>query len=134
MNEVAEAEERARVCQRVKGLFDAFESVPQAPQWLDLFRQEQDRYPFLVVLGPSRSRQTEWAKPFFQNPLQPDAGTLEHLPWILLAYWREGVPPGIPLSRAEGFINILPHVLTNVNQETYIVLKSLSSDGNPCAP
>ena len=118
----------------MKGLFDAFESVPQAPQWLDLFRQEQDRYPFLGVLGPSRSRQTEWAKPFFQNPLQPDAVTLEHRPWIMLAYWWEVAPPGIPFSRAESFINIFPNVLQNVKQENYIVQKSLPSDGNPYAP
>ena len=84
-NEVAEAEERASVCQRVKGLFEVFEPVPEAQQWLDSFKQEQDRYPFLVVLGPSRSRQTEWAKSLFQNPLQLDVGTLEHRPWITLA-------------------------------------------------
>ena len=76
-NAVAEAEERASVCQRVKGLFEVFEPVPEAQQWLDSFKQEQDRYPFLVVLGPSRSRQTERAKPFFQNPLQLDVGALE---------------------------------------------------------
>ena len=51
-----------------------------------------------------------------------------------VGFWAEGAPPGIPLSRAESFINIPPHVLTSVKQENYIVLLSLPSNGNPYAP
>ena len=102
MNEVAEAEERASACQRVKGLFDVFEPVPHAQQWLDLFKQEQDRYPFLVVLGPPRSRKTEWAKPLFQNPLQLDVGTLEDFPDGMRAFSRQ-VHDGIFLDGVRDF-------------------------------
>ena len=45
---------------------------------LKLFEAEVDRYPFLVVLGPSRSRKTEYAKSLFEAPLELKVGHLEH--------------------------------------------------------
>ena len=107
-NAVAEAEERASVCQRVKGLFDVFEPVPEAQQWLDLFKTERDRYPFLVVLGPSLSRKTEWAKSLFQNPLQLDVGTLEHFPDGMRAFSRT-VHDGIVLDDVRDFRLLVHH-------------------------
>ena len=101
-NAVAEAVERASVCQRVKGLFDVFEPVPEAQQWLDLFKQERDRYPFLVVLGPSLTRKTEWAKSLFQNPLQLDVGTLEHFSDGMRSFSRQ-VHDGIVLDDVRDF-------------------------------
>ena len=75
-----EAVERSEATKRVKSRFVEFAPVPEAVAWLQLFKEELDRYPFLVVLGPSRSRKTEWAKSLFKSPLQLDVGTLEHFP------------------------------------------------------
>ena len=76
----SEKGERAAAVKRVRSRFEEFETVPEAQAWLRLFDQEFDRYPFLVVIGPSRSRKTEWAKSLFKKPLQLDVGTLEHFP------------------------------------------------------
>ena len=75
-----EEEERLLATQEVKSKFESFEIVLEAQAWLVAFKQKLDRYPFLVVLGPSRSRKTEWAKSLFSNPLQVDVGTLDHFP------------------------------------------------------
>ena len=75
-----EATERAIVTKRVKSGFAKFGPVLEAQEWLALFTQELDRYPILVVLGPSRSRKTEWAKSLFTKPLALDVGVLEHIP------------------------------------------------------
>ena len=44
------------------------------------FKLEVDRYPFLVLLGPSRSRKTEYAKSLFEAPLELKVGNLCHFP------------------------------------------------------
>ena len=38
------------------------------------------RYPLLLVLGPSHTGKTEWAKSLFCKPLELKIGTLEHFP------------------------------------------------------
>ena len=48
--------------------------------WLGLFQAESDRYPFLVVLGPSRSWKAEFAKSLFKAPLDLKVGGREHFP------------------------------------------------------
>ena len=68
--EDAEDKEREATAKRVRAnTFEPFPEVPEVTAWLALFCEEVDRYPFLVLLGPSRSRKTEFAKSFFKNPL-----------------------------------------------------------------
>ena len=57
--------------------------------WLALFKEEVDRYPFLVLLGPSRSKKTEFAKSLFKNPLELKVGKLEHFPDGMRAFSRQ---------------------------------------------
>ena len=71
---------RNAAVKRVRGRFAKFDPVPEAIAWLDTFQEERDRYAFLVVIGPSRSRKTEWAKSLFKHPLQIDIGALTHFP------------------------------------------------------
>ena len=75
-----EDEEKEKATKRVRSKFDTFEPVPEAVAWLRTFQEERDRYAFLVVIGPSLSRKTEWAKSLFSRPLQLDIGTLDHFP------------------------------------------------------
>ena len=46
----------------------------------DSIATELDRYPFLVVLAPSRAGKTEYARSLFQNPLLLQVGDLQHFP------------------------------------------------------
>lgn len=75
-----EEEERAEATKSVKASFKPFEEVPAATAWLKLFDTRLDRYPFLVVLAPSRAGKTEWAKSLFKKPLVVGVGDLEHFP------------------------------------------------------
>ena len=76
-----EAEDREAATKRVRAaLFRPFAEVPAAKAWLSLFSTELDRYPFLVVLAPSRAGKTEWAKSLFKRPLVLAVGDLEHFP------------------------------------------------------
>jgi len=85
-----EKEEREAATKRVKTtLFKPFEEVPAATAWLSLFSQELDRYPFLVVVAPSRAGKTEWAKSLFKRPLVLQVGTLEHFPDGLRKFRRK---------------------------------------------
>ena len=85
-----EKQEREAVTARVRAtLFKPFEKVPAAEAWLSLFSQELDRYPFLVVLAPSRAGKTEWAKSLFKTPLVLQVGNLEHFPDGLRKFRRK---------------------------------------------
>lgn len=85
-----EKKEREEATKRVKAkLFKPFEEVPKAKAWLSLFAQELDRYPFLLVLAPSRAGKTEWAKSLFQKPLLVQVGDLEHFPDGLRKFRRK---------------------------------------------
>ena len=43
------------------------------------------RYPFLVLLGASRSGKTEFAKSLFQSPFEVKIGVLEHFTvWVMI--------------------------------------------------
>ena len=46
------------------------------------------RYPFLVLLGASRSGKTEFAKSLFQSPFEVKIGVLEHFPDTLRSFSR----------------------------------------------
>ena len=82
--------ERAAATQRVRAkLFKPFDEVPAATAWLSLFSQELDRYPFLVVLAPSRAGKTEWAKSLFKEPLVLAVGDLEHFPDAMRTFNRK---------------------------------------------
>ena len=73
--EAEEDKKRNAATKRVRqNTFDAFPEVPEVTAWLCGFREEVDRYPFLVVLGPSRSRKTEYAKSLFKAKLVEDTG------------------------------------------------------------
>ena len=88
--EMEEEEERAATVKRIRSkTFDAFPSVPAVVEWLARFRTEVDRYPFLVLLGPSRSRKTEFAKSLFKAPLELKLGKLEHFPDGMRAFTRK---------------------------------------------
>ena len=65
-------------------------------------------YPFLVVLGPSLTRKTEWAKSLFQNPLQLDVGTLDHFPDGMRAFDRN-VHDGVVLDDVRDFGFLVHH-------------------------
>ncbi len=81
-------EERVK---RIRGnpeLFKPFPEVPEAKAWLNVFNQDAVRYPILIVLGPSRSGKTEWAKSLFQRPLELKVGSLDHFPDRLREFRR----------------------------------------------
>ena len=79
--EAAEAIERTATAKRVRAItLEGFTEVPAVTAWQALFAQEVDRYPILVLLAPSRSRKTEYAKSLFKAPLELKIGWLEHFP------------------------------------------------------
>ena len=81
MEEIEEEAQRSVTVKRIRGqTYDAFPDVGEVNRWKELFVREVDRYPFLIIHGPSRSRKTEYAKSLFQNPLELKIGTLTHFP------------------------------------------------------
>jgi len=46
----------------VKGAFRPFIKLPQVDEWLAVFETQRDRYPFLVLEGPSRLGKTQYAE------------------------------------------------------------------------
>ncbi len=56
-------------------LYQPSAKVPQAEEWLKLFEVDALRYPIMVVLGPSRTGKTEWARSLFKNLLELKIGT-----------------------------------------------------------
>ena len=76
----AQTKEREAATRRVKAKFQPFKEVPAVTAWLSRLSEEHDRYPFLVVLAPSRAGKTEFAKSLFKRPLVVTVGDLEHFP------------------------------------------------------
>ena len=108
-NRRAEQEERATATTRVRSrLFQPFAEVPAATKWLALFAEELDRYPFLVVLAPSRAGKTEWAKSLFKKPLLLQVGDLQHFPDGLRRFNRK-VHDGIVLDDLRDFSFLVRH-------------------------
>jgi len=61
-------------------IFRPFPPVPQATEWLARFKQDELRYPLLIVTGKSRTGKTEWAQSLFKKPLVLKVGKLTHFP------------------------------------------------------
>ena len=82
--------------------------LPEVKAWLAPFSQEVDRYPFLVVLGPSRSQKTEFAKALFKNPLELKVGSLEHFPDGMRTFSRK-VHDAVVLDDCRDFAWLVQH-------------------------
>ena len=99
----------AAVTKRVRlKTFQPFPVLPEVSAWLALFRVETDRYPFLVLLGPSRSRKTEFAKALFKNPLELKLGTLDYFPDGMRAFTR-GTHDAVVLDDCRDFRFLVEH-------------------------
>ena len=103
-----EDEERHQVTERVRKKFKPFAPVPAAVSWLALFKEEADRYPFLLAVGPSRSGKTEWAKGLFKNPLEVKVGTLEQFPVGMKQFSRK-LHDGVVLDDVRDLAWIVRH-------------------------
>ena len=104
-----EDRERTETVRRVRqNCFTPFAEVPEVKAWLALFSQEVDRYPFLVVLGPSRSQKTEFAKALFKNPLELKVGSLEHFPDGMRTFSRK-VHDAVVLDDCRDFAWLVQH-------------------------
>ena len=73
-------QERARVIKRIRAGFQPFKQFPELQRWRALFEVEADRYPILIVLGPSRMGKTELIKSLFRNPCQVQIGGNKDFP------------------------------------------------------
>ena len=84
-----EVEERAKRLRSNKDIFQEFKKVPEAQAWLTLFEKEDLRYPMLVVMAPSHTGKTEFAKSLFNKPFKVEIGTLAHFPEKLRQFNRK---------------------------------------------
>lgn len=90
--QVAERKEMCVVVDRIRqnpAIFKPFPPVPVAQSWLQNFTKDALRYPIMIVLGPSSSGKTEWAKSLFRNSLELKIGTLEHFPDEMRRFSRQ---------------------------------------------
>ena len=107
---LAEKKEMAEVVKRIRTTcFDRpFPNVPEANAWLQLFQEEKDRYPFLLVVGPSHTGKTEWAKSLFRCPLEVKVGWLEHFPAKMREFSRD-VHDGLVVDDIRDFLFLVKH-------------------------
>ena len=82
-----EGTEMAAVIKRVRATLE-FQDIPEVDTWLESFKKEEGRYSFLLLLGPSRSGKTEFAKSLFKAPLELKVGKLEQFPDGLRCFKR----------------------------------------------
>lgn len=75
-----EIQERAKRLRSNLAVFQPFKHVPEAQAWLGLFLVEAMRYPMLLILAPSHTGKTEFAKSLFQKPFKLEVGCLTHFP------------------------------------------------------
>ena len=54
--------------ERMKAKLKKFALIVEVQLWLEQYLEEQLRYTFLVLCGPSKLRKTEYAKSLFKNP------------------------------------------------------------------
>ena len=66
-----------------------YPQVPEALAWLSLFWEARDRYPFLLVIGPSHTGKTEWAKSLFSCYLEVKIGGLTYFPESMRKFNRK---------------------------------------------
>ena len=110
-SEKQEGEEMAVVVHRIRSnpkIFKPFPEVPVARTWLAKFCFDALRYPILVVLGPSSSGKTEWAKSLFKNALELKVGGLEHFPDGMRAFTR-GVHDALILDDVRDLKFVVEH-------------------------
>ena len=60
--EIAETKQLAVARTSVQVSLRPFKRLPQVEEWLSLFHEQRDRYPFLVLVGPSRLGKTQFAE------------------------------------------------------------------------
>ena len=84
-----EVEERVKRLRGNKDLFQEFKEVPEAQAWLRLFEQERMRYPMLIVMAPSHTGKTEFAKSLFKKPFKIEVGVLAHFPEKMRQFSRK---------------------------------------------
>ena len=75
-----EVEERTKRIRSNPALYQPFREVPEALEWLQLFRYDALRYPVLLVHAPSHSGKTEWANSLFTKACEIKVGALAHFP------------------------------------------------------
>ena len=69
-------------------IFQPFPIVPGVAEWRACFLIDEARYPFLIVLAPSRAGKAEYAKSLFENALEVKVGKLEQFPDSMRAFSR----------------------------------------------
>ena len=69
-------------------VYQPFPEVPQVSAWLHVFKTDRLRYPLLIILGPSASGKTEFAKGLFQSPLELKVGDTEVFPAKMMEFKR----------------------------------------------
>jgi hypothetical protein len=85
-----EDEEMANVIKRIRANFPKDPpKIPEVQAWLQNFDQEKDRYPFLVLRGPSFKGKTEFAKSLFKNFLEVKMGECEVFPDTMREFSRK---------------------------------------------
>ena len=78
--QAVEIQARIKRIRNNSSLYKTFPQVPEADAWLQVFKEDRLRYPILILLGPSGTGKTEYAKSLFQAPLELKLGPLEHFP------------------------------------------------------
>jgi hypothetical protein len=73
-------EELAAAKVRILALQRPFVWVAPVESWKRLFLADSQRYPILILMAPSASGKTEYAKSLFQNALELKIGMLENFP------------------------------------------------------
>ena len=69
-------EQRTQRIRSDRSLYQPFGKVPQAEDYLALFKQQAMRYPVLLVHAPSYAGKSEWAVSLFERPLYLEIGAL----------------------------------------------------------
>ena len=126
--------EMQAVAKRIRGnpeLYKPFPMVPQAQEWLQLFKKDAMRYPLLLVQGHSHTGKTEWAKSLFANPLELKVGKLEHFPDDMRAFTR-GVHDGVILDDVRNLKFLVDHQ-EKLQGKYAPALEFASTQGGMCA-
>ena len=84
-----ELKDRAKRLRNNPTVYQPFSLVPEAQAWLEVFQAERMRYPLLLVLAPSFTGKTEWAKSLFSSALLVQIGDLGHFPAKMRQFSRK---------------------------------------------
>lgn len=119
---------------RIRGnsvIYRQFPEVPAAQQWLKCFKQDELRYPILVVFGPSRTGKTEWAKSLFSQPLELKVGGLKFFPERMHEF-RRGFHDGVVLDDVRDLAFLVSHQ-DKLQGKYDAFLEFGSTEGGTCA-